>query len=146
DVPAFPEARRAILNAELVVMGPGSLFTSVMPNVLVPGIVEALRETQAKCVYVCNVATERGETDQFTLDDHINALEQHIGKGIVDLVIVNNRIEPGFEPPAGVTIVQPAATLKTSTAQTVLADVVDDETPWRHDSTKLAGVVLGLLR
>lgn len=146
DVPAFPEARRAILNAELVVMGPGSLFTSVMPNVLVPGIVEALRETQAKCVYVCNVATERGETDQFSLEDHVSALEKHIGKGIVDFVIVNNHVKDSFEPPVGVTIVQPAAHIQTSSAQMVLVDVVDDATPWRHDATKLAEAVLNLLR
>jgi uncharacterized cofD-like protein len=144
-VPAFPEARRAILNAELVVLGPGSLFTSVMPNVLVPGIVEALRETQAKCIYVCNVATERGETDQFTLDDHVNALEQHIGKGILDFVIVNDHIESSFTPPVGVTIVQPASHLNASKAKVVLADVVDDETPWRHDANKLADAVLGII-
>jgi 2-phospho-L-lactate transferase/gluconeogenesis factor (CofD/UPF0052 family) len=94
---------------------------------------------------VCNVATERGETDQFTLEDHVNALEQHIGKGILDFVIVNDHIESSFTPPAGVTIVQPASHLNASKAQVVLADVVDDETPWRHDANKLADAVLSII-
>src|SRR5205085_10210175 len=138
QIAAFPEATRAILNADLVIMGPGSLFTSVMPNVLVDGIADALRETPAKCVYVCNVATERGETDGFTVEEHVTALERHIGLNIVDYVIVNNRVDTGFHPPQGVTIVQPTAHLRGSTVQVVLADVVDDETPWRHDPVKLA--------
>ena len=145
QIAAFPEATRAILNADLVVMGPGSLFTSVMPNLLVDGIADALRETPAKCVYVCNVATERGETDGFTVDEHVAALERHIGTHMVDYVIVNNRVDTGFDPPQGVTIVQPISHLQTSTVQVVLADVVDDETPWRHNPSKLANAVMKLL-
>ena len=145
QIAAFPEATRAILNADLVVMGPGSLFTSVMPNVLVEGIADALRETPAKCVYVCNVATERGETDGFTVAEHVAALERHIGPNIVDYVIVNNRVDTGFEPPKGVTIVLPAEFVPGSTVKVVMANVVDDETPWRHDPAKLANAVIKLL-
>jgi uncharacterized cofD-like protein len=145
DVAAFPDAARAILNADLVVMGPGSLFTSVLPNVLVAGLAEALRQTTAPCVYVCNVATERGETDGFTVDEHVAALEAHIGKGIVDVVVVNDNVDTGFKPPVGVTIVQPTVHLSHSQARVQLADVVDNATPWRHDSNKLTDVVLKLI-
>ncbi len=145
DSPPFPDAVRAILDADIVVLGPGSLFTSVMPNLLVSGITQALRETGAPVIYVGNVATERGETDSFTLDDHVNALERHIGLGIVDAVIVNNHMTD-FKPPSGVEIVQPVQTLAKSAALVLLAEVVDDETPWRHDPTKLAAVVMQQVR
>ena len=132
-------------HADIVVLGPGSLFTSVMPNLLVSGITQALRETSAPVIYVGNVATERGETDHFTLDDHVNALERHIGQGIVDVVIANNHMTD-FKPPAGVEIVQPVQTLAKSNALLLQAEVVDDKTPWRHDPVKLAGVVMKQVR
>ena len=146
DPPAFPDAVKAILDADLVVMGPGSLFTSVMPNLLVPGIMQALRQTSAQRVYVANVATERGETDKFTLSDHVKALEAHIGRGIVDLVIANNHLSPDFRPPTGVDMVNPETVLPNSVTRVVLADVTDNEHPWRHDPQKLAAAVMGLIQ
>jgi uncharacterized cofD-like protein len=145
DPQAYPEAVRAILDADLVVIGPGSLFTSVMPNLLVPGILQALRQTSATRVYVANVATERGETDKFTLSDHVTALERHIGRGMVDVVIANNFINSSFMPPEGVDMVLPESTLHKSIARVVQADVADGEHPWRHDPPKLADAVLKLL-
>lgn len=145
DPLAYPEAVRAILEADLVVIGPGSLFTSVMPNLLVPGITTALRQTQATCVYIANVATERGETDGFTLEAHLTAIEMHIGRGVIDVVIANSVIDPHFKPPSGVETVQPEPKLSESTARVILADVADTEHPWRHDSRKLAVAVMQLL-
>ncbi len=145
DPPAYPEAVRAILEADLIVMGPGSLFTSVMPNLLVPGIAQALKQARAVRVYVANVATERGETDHFTLSDHVAAIEGHIGSGLIDVVIANNHVAVDFQPPQGVDIIQPEPTLPNSSAKVVQADVADDEFPWRHDPAKLAAAVLKLL-
>lgn len=145
DPPAYPEAVRAILEADLIVMGPGSLFTSVMPNLLVPGIAQALKQAKALRVYVANVATERGETDGFSLSDHVAAIERHIGRGLIDVVIANSRIDADFHPPQGVDIIQPEPALRNSGARVVQADVADDEYPWRHDSLKLAAAVLKLL-
>jgi uncharacterized cofD-like protein len=144
DPPAFPDAVKAILEADIVVLGPGSLFTSVMPNLLVKGVVDALRQTSAPVVYVCNVATERGETDRFTLDDHVDALERHIGRGVIDIVIANNAADKNFRPPTGVDIIQPVEKLSQSSARLVTRDVVDADEPWRHDSAKLAQVVLSM--
>jgi len=143
---AFPDAVRAILDADLVVMGPGSLFTSVMPNLLVPGIARALQHTKAPCVYVGNVATERGETDGFTLPDFVNALEMHIGRNVIDYVIANNYVSANFNPPSRVTIIQPVDSVVGSSAKIIPIDVVDVETPWRHNPNKLAQAVLGLIK
>jgi uncharacterized cofD-like protein len=146
DPPAYPDAVRAILEADLIVLGPGSLFTSVMPNLLVPGIVQAIRETSARCVYVCNVATERGETDHLDMSDHVNVLERHMGQGIIDAVLATNRVNPMFTPPEGVEIVTAQPQARGSSAQVVAADLTDDAEPWRHDSMKLAEAVMKILR
>ena len=143
DPPAYPEAVRAILEADLVVLGPGSLFTSVLPNLLVPGITQALRETRARCVYVCNVATERGETDHFTMSDHVHALERHIGSGIVDVVLANNRI---YAQPEGVEVVLAEPSVAGSAVEVAQANLADEEHPWRHDPYKLAAAVLQFAR
>jgi len=142
DPPAFPDAVRAILDAEIVVLGPGSLYTSVLPNALVRGIAEALGQTKAPVVYVCNVATEPGETDGYTLDQHVDALERHIGRGVIDIVLANDRIAAG----AGPEIVRPSSSLAHSSARVIAADVVDEAAPDRHDPRKLGGAIMGIIR
>ena len=89
-VSAVPAAAEAILAADLVVLGPGSLYTSVLPNLLVPDILWALRSTSAPCLYICNVMTQPGETDHFTVSDHLKALIDHIGPGVIDFVLAND--------------------------------------------------------
>ena len=74
-VSAYPDAVRAILAADIVLAGPGSLYTSVLPNLLVPDIAQAVRASRAVKIYVCNVATQKGETDHYTVDDHVAVLE-----------------------------------------------------------------------
>lgn len=83
-------AIRAIKDADIVVMGPGSLYTSVIPNLLVPGITKAIAESSAKKVYVCNIMTEPGETDNMNAAEHLDAIEKHSYKGIADYIVVND--------------------------------------------------------
>lgn len=85
--PAFPKVIQALLAADLIVIGPGSLYTSILPNLLVPDISAALRTSSAFKIYICNVATQPGETEGFTCPDHVDALEDHCGSGIFDLII-----------------------------------------------------------
>ncbi|MDX9873034.1 MAG: YvcK family protein [Clostridia bacterium] len=83
------EAVEAILEADTVVLGPGSLYTSVIPNLLVPGIVEAIEQSSAKKIYVCNIMTQPGETLGYSAAGHLQAIYQHTKKGLVDYIIVN---------------------------------------------------------
>jgi len=94
----YPAARQAILEADLVVVGPGSLYTSVLANLLVSGVAETMRETRACKVYVCNCMTQPGETDGYTAADHLQVIEEHVGPGLFDTVIVNSdlAISPGL--------------------------------------------------
>ena len=94
DVPVNPEAIKEIGRADLVVIGPGSLYTSVIPNLLVPGIAAALRETPARVVYVCNIVTQAGQTDGYTAEDHVRAVLDHLGHDHVDTVLLNCGVPP----------------------------------------------------
>ncbi len=142
---AYPEAIRAILSAELIVIGPGSLFTSILPNLLVNGITEAIRASRAYCVYVCNVATQPGETDGFTVAEHVLALEKHIGRGVLDAVLANNSY-PSKNAGEHTHYVRPDANDHPVFARYVvhLSDLTDPQRPWRHDPAKLAQALLRL--
>jgi uncharacterized cofD-like protein len=138
--PGYPAAVRAILTADMVVLGPGSLFTSVLPNLLVGGIQQALKRTRAPIIYVCNVATQPGETDGFAVGDHLQALERHIGHGIVDLVLANGT----FPPLDGSSRTQYVPLGPVERIPLVTRDLVDRQRPWRHDSDRLASAILSL--
>jgi uncharacterized cofD-like protein len=138
---AYPLALQAILNAEMIVVGPGSLYTSILPNLLVPDITHAIRASQAFTVYVCNVAVQPGETDGYDCGAHLKALEAHIGRGLVDLVLANELADIGV--PNAVELVAPGRNGINAPVQ--LADMLDTEQPWRHDATKLAQTLIELL-
>jgi uncharacterized cofD-like protein len=140
-VRAYPEALRAILNADLIVIGPGSLYTSILPNLLIPGIVEAIRASGAYRVYICNVATQAGETDGYTVADHVRALEAHVGSGVFRTVIANNHY-PTKNAGENTHYVQPDVAAIADRYDVVWADLTDAEQPWRHDPQKLAQALL----
>lgn len=155
---AFPPALHAILNADMIIGGPGSLYTSVIPNLLVPEIAAAIRASTAPKLYICNVATQPGETDNYTLDDHVQAIEAHtIGLGgpadsldhpgqvdhcFFEYVVANNQLN--FPIPAEMSHLQPVLPDTTPGGQYMVLpmDVVDEQHPWRHDSVKLAQALI----
>jgi uncharacterized cofD-like protein len=139
--PAFPRVIQAILAADLIIIGPGSLYTSLLPNLLVPDLQEAVRASKALKIYVCNVATQPGETDHYSCGDHVRALEDHAGQGIFDVVVSNQVCDANL--PAEVDWVQAEPELDDDHA-VYRADLVDGLHPWRHDSVKLAQVIMDL--
>lgn len=90
DPIAVGDALQAIKQADLITLGPGSLYTSVLPNLLVPEILQAIRESSAPVLYICNVMTQPGETTGFTVSDHLQAIIDHVGPGFVNFVLANN--------------------------------------------------------
>ncbi len=95
--PALPEALQAIKQADLIVLGPGSLYTSVIPNLLVEGIVEGICESSALKLYVCNIMTQDGETEGMTASDHVAALFRHGAPGLVNICLTNSaEVNPGL--------------------------------------------------
>lgn len=86
EVIATPQAIQALADADLIVIGIGSLYTSVIPNLIIEGITDAIKSSKAKCVYFCNAMTQPGETDSYSLEDHVEAIEAHSYKGIIQTV------------------------------------------------------------
>ena len=138
---AYPPSIQALLSADLIIVGPGSLFTSLLPNLLVPDLTEALRASRALKFYICNVATQPGETDGFSSSDHVKTIENHVRGRIFDLIICNNRGNVVLPD----NIQQVTVDEELSLAYPVYgADLVDEQRPWRHDSRKLAQTVMDI--
>ena len=143
DVPGYPTALDAVRGADIVVIGPGSLFTSIIPNFLVDGVTEALLESDARVIYVCNVANMRGETAGMDAADHVDALVAHGLGGAIDVVLVD---EPGPGQRADAVESGPAqrARIEAEGIDVVGADLVDPASPARHDPAKLLAALSGV--
>jgi uncharacterized cofD-like protein len=142
NIRAYPAAIQAILQADLVVLGPGSLFTSILPNLLVPGVAQALCHTGAQTVYVCNLATQPGETNSFTVSDHVDTLTTYVGEECLDVVVANNNLILPVETAGNTRLVEPIwPPSRRGHMRLVLADLLDEKRPWQHDSVKLAAVL-----
>jgi uncharacterized cofD-like protein len=146
-----PQAVAAIARADLVVLGPGSLYTSVIPNALVPEVREALAQTRAWVVYVCNVMTQPGETDGYTAGDHLDALHRHGLAGTVDVILVNDRpvsaqMVRSYERFGAEPVNVDDDRLKTLGVRVVRAPIAAESDVVRHDSERLAQALLRLVR
>ncbi len=145
DVAAYRGSVQAILDADIVVIGPGSLYTSILPNLLVRGIADALRATHAYKIYICNIAMQPGETSSFTVAEHVLALEKHIGRGMFQVVLANSAY-PATNAGPNTLYVQPAPEYHEILQRYKIryVDLVDEDRPWRHDPSKLVAAILSL--
>ena len=142
DAEAHPQAVEAIEQAQLIAVGPGSLYTSILPNLLVYGIAAAIGRATAPKIYVCNVATQKGETDSYTVEEHVEALQRHTSPTIVDYVVVNDtphELGPQF---LGEPVVRDRRQM--THVQVVEDDLADPTHPVRHDSARLARAVMNV--
>jgi len=143
-----PEAEQAILGADLITIGPGSLYTSILPNLLVEGTISTLKLAKAPKVYICNVATQRGETEGFSVSDHLRVLEEHVGGGVFDYVIVNSNLNYALPPSAAAAGSQHVVFDRDRVLEMehgvhiVLSDVVAERPSTHHDPEKLAAAVM----
>jgi uncharacterized cofD-like protein len=142
DAPAFPPVIKAILNADVIVVGPGSLYTSLIPNLLVHDLLAAMQTSRATKIYVCNIATQSGETDFFTCYDHVRALEKHVGRDLFDIILCNDNYHHSIDPLSQWVLADERVL---SDSRAVCLNLVDDNHPWRHDSGKLAKVIMDIL-
>jgi uncharacterized cofD-like protein len=144
-VEASPEALEAIRVADLIVMGPGSLYTSLLPSLLVPGIRGEVESARGLRVFVCNVATQPGETEGYTLSEHVAALHAHDAGVLIDVILANDDFEarvPAGYPAAPVRIDMPGSDGR---PRLVHAPVVDPANAHRHDPIRLAAALQRLL-
>lgn len=139
--PAYPPAIQAILSADLILVGPGSLYTSLLPNLLVPDIARAIQSSKGLKFYICNLASQKGETEGYNGLDHVAAIEKHVGGRFFDLILCNNNF--AAEIPEDIDWVRVDGDLERN-YPIYQADLLDMESPWRHDSNKLANVIMDI--
>ncbi len=146
----LPETLEAIEEADLITLGPGSLYTSLIPNLLVHGIPEQIARSKARKVYIANLMTQPRETLRYTASDHVRALQEHAGGKLFDQIILNTRpLSPGLRKRYAAQRAEPVANdleeARELGVQPVLADVlVEEGHVARHDSCRLAQLLLSL--
>lgn len=143
---AYRKALEKIAAANKIVIGPGDLFTSVISNLLVKGIKEAIRKSKAKIIYVCNIMTKHGETTGFNASDFVHEIEEYLGRGAIDFVLCNDK-RPAEEllkryEHEEAHFVEPDITSRQF--KVINADFLSRKDLARHDPDKLAGVIMGL--
>lgn len=149
DCKPVTEAITAIKEAEIIILGPGSLYTSIIPNLLVTEIAEAIRNSTAIKVYVCNAMTQAGETENYSASQHLKAIIDHAGRGLVDFALINNETinqeildrysEEGAKP-----VQIDLESIAGLGVKPLTAQVITKNNLIRHDGLKLARFVLGL--
>lgn len=148
----FPDAIQAIEEADLVVISPGSLYTSIMPNLIIPQIDSAIWRTRGKVVYVCNVMTQPGETNGYRASDHIQAIYNHIGEGCIDAIVVHNKpikkeIEAIYRRQQSEPVVYDIEKLVDMGLEIIEGDIIRyTNTIIRHDQYKIAQLLYSLIR
>ncbi|MFH1906952.1 MAG: gluconeogenesis factor YvcK family protein, partial [Chloroflexota bacterium] len=141
DATAFPPVIQAILAADMITIGPGSLYTSLLPNVLVPDLLAAIRSSRALKIFICNVATQIGETQAYSCGDHVRSLEEFIGSDVIDIIVCNTSYEADL--PDSVQWVRLDDELL-SKGRVYCADLLDRERPLHHEASKLAQTLIDL--
>ena len=143
----MPEVLEAIAAADLILLGPGSLFTSIIPNLLVSGIAEALEKSTATRIYIANLMTQPGETLGYTLVDHVRAIHQHTGRKIIDWVVINSQplapeVLRRYKSQDAEPVLIDQAELLRMGLQCVFDNLLEVHGVVRHDSTRLAAFLL----
>jgi len=150
SVSALPDAVEAVKRASIVVIGPGSVYTSIIPNLLVKGIAEAVATTRALRVYVCNVMTQPGETDGYAASDHVRAIEKQVGARVFDYVVVNNRapsehVLKRYAAEGAYWVRPDVDRIRQMGYRVVAGDFISDQDLVRHDPSALARAIMSLL-
>lgn len=149
DAAPTQEALTAIRGADVIVLGPGSLYTSIIPNLLVKGMIEALVESRALKMYVCNVMTQFRETAGFKASDHVRALVAHTNPGILQVCLVNTRTAPEallekYRQEHAELVAPDVEAVRKLGYQVVADEVISAQDYVRHDSDKLARLIISL--
>ena len=144
------DALDAIADAEAIILGPGSLYTSVLPNLLVKNIPDAIAASGAVKIYICNVMTQSGETDSFTAYDHVKAINDHTGKNIIDYCIVNKGVVPSrflekYKKENAVPVMPDIDRIRAEGIEVLADNVINTQDHVRHDAEKIAKNIVNLI-
>lgn len=147
----LPDAVQALKEADLIVISPGSLYTSILPNLIIPGIDDVIKQAKGKVIYVCNVMTQHGETTGFTASDHVQAIIDHIGEGCVDAIVVHNepiekRVRAVYAEENAEPVIYDTERLLEMGLQIIEGDIINQvQSTLRHDTQKIANLLYSIL-
>lgn len=141
DAPAFPAVIQAILSADLIIVGPGSLYTSLLPNLLVQDVLESVRASRGLKIFVTNLTNQSGETESFSSSDHLRTIEEVIGDDIFNIIVSNSWYDTEFDKDTQWVRVDPKMM---KDARLYQADLADHDEPIHHDATRLGKVLMDL--
>jgi len=150
-VEPLPHAVQALHEADLIVISPGSLYTSILPNLIIPRIVDAIRQASGKVVYVCNVMTQAGETTGYTAADHVQAIIDHIGVGVINSIVVHNEtisqdIRQLYAEENADPVIYDTDRLLDLGLEIIEGDIIDHtQSMLRHDTEKIAKLLYSLI-
>ena len=147
EVEPVESALDALKNADMIILGPGSLYTSIMPNLLVKGVADVVRKSRAVKVYICNVMTQAGETDGYTASMHAKAIIDHGGRGIIDYIIVNgtkisDEMKAHYAKEGAYPVVIDEDEIAALGLGLIKADIINETDLIRHDPDKLAMAIM----
>ncbi|MEM7480662.1 MAG: uridine diphosphate-N-acetylglucosamine-binding protein YvcK [Acidobacteriota bacterium] len=148
--PAFPPAAEALRNADLILLGPGSLYTSILPNLLIPGVRSAIRGSSARVILLLNLMTQPGETDGFDGIGHLQAIQNLAGESLVDTVLANAAPPPeqlvrNYADSGSTPVTVDRAAFESVGVDVIEEDLLAEGDLIRHDPARLARVVAGLV-
>jgi len=146
NVSAYPQALSAIKKAEVIIIGPGDLFTSILPNLLIGDIAQAIIKSKAQKIYVCNVANKFTETHKFKVSDYLKKIKEHLGENVFDYVLINNNFNVEIPKEEKHTKVEIDKKEVQKYLQNVIEEnLVDIRNPLRHDPQKLARTLIRIM-
>jgi uncharacterized cofD-like protein len=151
NVEPLNDVMEAISKADIIVIGPGSLYTSILPNLIVKGVAQAIKNSRALKLYVCNIMTQPGETEGYTAHDHVAAIEEHVGKGLIDYCIVNTQSIPQellskYRDDGAQAVVVDKNKFKEENITLIEKDILSTSNGYiRHDTDKLARIIARLV-
>jgi uncharacterized cofD-like protein len=152
DIKPLPETILAIRQADLIVIGPGSLYTSILPNLLVPKLGQEVCKAQGKKVYICNLMTQAGETHDFTASDHVQAIYDHMDDGAIDTILVNKEnipedVQLRYHEELAKPVIYDIGRLEELGLEVIQEEIVcDDDDVIRHDAKKVAEILFKIIK
>lgn len=152
DIQPMPKVVQAIMEADVIIISPGSLYTSILPNIIMKNVIRALNQTEAKVIYVCNMMTQHGETDGYDATDHVEAIHEHIGCQTVDTIVVHNEeiiqeVQESYKLEKSYPVTYDKQSLESLGLHVIEENMIDYKGNYiRHNTKKLAALLFNYIQ
>ncbi|HLR42396.1 MAG TPA: YvcK family protein [Pseudogracilibacillus sp.] len=152
DIQPIPNVVQAIMDADVIIISPGSLYTSILPNIIMKDVIRALNQTEAKVIYVCNMMTQHGETDNYDATDHVEAIYEHIGCHTIDTIVVHKeeiiqKVQDKYKLEKSYPVTYDKQSLESLGLHVIEENMIDYKGTYiRHNTNKLAELLFNYIQ